>query len=119
MTLLVDSEPVPIAADSEGVIRVGGTRVTLDSVIASFRNGATAEQIAMDYPVLNLSDIYAVITYYLRHQLDVDGYLKCQREQAAHWQAEAQAKFDTAGVRQRLLAREATKDQSDATASGG
>jgi len=36
--------------DSHGVLRVGGTRVTLDTVIAVFKEGATPEEIVYRYP---------------------------------------------------------------------
>ena len=43
MELHVPSERVPIQTDADGVIRVGGTRITLDTVVAAFDAGATAE----------------------------------------------------------------------------
>ena len=52
MSLMVMPEPVPLAADRDGVMRVGGTRVTLDTVVAAFREGATAEEITQQYPSL-------------------------------------------------------------------
>jgi len=47
MALDLQSPPIsiPLATDAAGVIRVAGTRVTLDSVIARFDEGATAEEI--------------------------------------------------------------------------
>ena len=79
MSLMVMPEPVPLAADRDGVMRVGGTRVTLDTVVAAFREGATAEEITQQYPSLQLADVYAVIGYYLRHQPEVDDYLRERR----------------------------------------
>lgn len=38
--------------DADGVVRVAGTRVTLDTVVAAFEEGATAEEIAQQYPSL-------------------------------------------------------------------
>lgn len=32
-------------ADADGVVRVGGTRVTLDTIVFAFEEGATAEEI--------------------------------------------------------------------------
>lgn len=61
MELQVPPERVPIQTDADGVIRVGGTRVTLDTVIAAFDAGATAEEIAQQYPSVALADIYLVI----------------------------------------------------------
>jgi uncharacterized protein (DUF433 family) len=49
--------------------------VTLDTVIAAFHEGATAEEIVAQYPVLSLADVYAVIGYYLQQQTAIDAYL--------------------------------------------
>ena len=54
------------ARSTSDVDRIGATRVRLDTVVQSFETGASAEEIAEDYP-LKLDDVYAVITYYLRH----------------------------------------------------
>ena len=105
MSLMVTPEPVPLVADRDGVMRVGGTRITLDTVVAAFREGATAEEIAQQYPSLRLADVYAVIGYYLRHQSAVDNYLQEWRQQAIKVRQSNEARFDPAGVRDRLLAR--------------
>lgn len=52
-------EVIPIHTDKDGVIRVSRTRVTLDTIIAAFHNGATAEEISEQYPTVQLADIYA------------------------------------------------------------
>ena len=36
-------EPLPLSTDADGVIRVAGTRVTLDTVIDTFITGASPE----------------------------------------------------------------------------
>jgi len=45
MKLAITAEPVPLTTDTDSVVRVGKTRITLDTVIKSFQNGATAEEI--------------------------------------------------------------------------
>lgn len=105
MTLMVTPEPIPLLADQDGVVRVGDTRVTLDAVVAAFREGATAEEIAQQYPSLRLADVYAVIGYYLRHQTEVEAYLQQQQRRAADARQTNETRFDPAGVRERLLAR--------------
>jgi uncharacterized protein (DUF433 family) len=55
---------------------VAGTRVSLDSVIYAFLRGAAPESIAQSYPVLRLEEVYGAITYYLRHQGELDSYLQ-------------------------------------------
>ncbi len=97
-------EQVPIDS-ADGVIRVGGTRVTLDTLVAAFEAGATAEEMWQQYPSLALADIYSVIGYYLRHQSELEAYLGERRELAARVREENQRRFPLSGVRERLLAR--------------
>jgi uncharacterized protein (DUF433 family) len=97
--------PPPLARDSDNVMRVAGTRVRLETVLTAFQQGSTPETIADKYPVLHLTDIYAVITYYLQHQAEVDGYLAQRRRQIAEADREIALRFPSTGVRERLLAR--------------
>ena len=59
-------ETVPLGTGADGVIRVAGTRVTLETVVEAFRDGATAEEIVQQYPSLFLADVYQILGYYLR-----------------------------------------------------
>jgi uncharacterized protein (DUF433 family) len=78
------AEFVPLDSDTQGVLRVGGTQVTLDMVVGAYLAGKTAEEIARDYhPALQLADVYAVLTYYLRHRTEVDTYIKRRQEKTA------------------------------------
>ena len=99
------TEPVPLAMDADGVIRVGGTRVTLDLVIAAHGAGATPEEISQDYSSLEPADVYAAIAYYLRHRAEVEEYLERRREQAAAVRREFEGRFPPAGIRERLQSR--------------
>ena len=107
MTLAIMAESAPLQANKDGIILVGGTRVTLDTVVAVFNQGATAEGLAYRYPSLNLADIYATIAFYLKHQSEVEAYLQQRRQQAQEIRAMNQARFDPQGLRDRLLARKA------------
>jgi uncharacterized protein (DUF433 family) len=105
MTLQIEPELVPLAVDTDGVVRVGGTRVTLDTVIAAFADGATAEEIVHQYSSLHLADVYAVLGFYLRKRPAIDVYLHRRQEQAEEVRRQNEARFDPHGVRDRLLAR--------------
>jgi uncharacterized protein (DUF433 family) len=83
----------------------GGTRVTLDTIVDAFETGATAEEIAQQYPTVPLVDVYSVITYFLRHKPEVDAYLKEREALAERVREEAERRFPAAGIRERLLAR--------------
>ena len=103
------AEKPPLLQDEDGVIRVGGTRVRLDTVIGAFQNGCTPEAIQDKYSSLAITDIYAVITYYLRHREEIETYLAERRLQIEEAEREIEARFPSAGVRERLLARRTAK----------
>jgi uncharacterized protein (DUF433 family) len=101
----LSAEPAPVAYDADGVLRVRGTRVRLDTVVSAFQLGATAEEIAQQYPAVDLPAAYAVIAFYLRRRPEVDAYLAARAVDAAETRASAEARFEPAGMRERLLAR--------------
>ena len=109
MTLAIEKELVPFTVDSDGAVKIGGTRVTLDAVVTAFLEGATAEEITQQYPTLDLADVYSVIGYYLRRQAEIEDYLKQNRQQAETLQRQNESRFDPQGIRDRLLARKAEK----------
>jgi uncharacterized protein (DUF433 family) len=59
----------------EEVYRVGGTRVSLDSVVYAFQDGASPECIQKSYPALTLEQVYGAIAFYLSHKAEIDEYL--------------------------------------------
>jgi uncharacterized protein (DUF433 family) len=104
--LKIEKQPVPLTANEQGVLRITGTRVSLDSVITAFDLGATPEQIVHKFPTLKLADVYAVITYYLRHQDEVQSYLAEQRQAAEALRKVLEAEFPPPNnLRARLLKR--------------
>ena len=109
MSLAIAPERLPLAEDADGVIRVSGTRVTLDTIVGAFNDGASAEDIVSMYPSLDLADVYVVIAYYLRRRADVDAYRRRREEHAAAVRAENESRFDPHGIRERLLARRAAR----------
>lgn len=107
MSLVIVQTPIPLKTDADGVVRIGNSRVTLDTVIAAFTEGATAEEIVAQYPTLSLADVYAVISYYLQQRAEVDAYLSQRWQMAAEVRQRNEARFDPEGIRDRLLARRA------------
>ena len=105
MLVIPTSTPIPLITDATGVVRINGTRVTLDTVVTAFLEGATAEEIKEQYSSLQLPDIYSVIGYYLQHQAEVDIYLLERNHFAAEVRQEAEKRFNPVGIRDRLLAR--------------
>lgn len=110
MPMVLTAEPLPLVADADGVVRVAKTRVTLDTVVAAFQDGLTAEEITEQYSSLPLSQVYAVIGYYLDHQVEVDAYLAARERRASDVRQANERLFNPTGVRARLLARQVQRD---------
>jgi uncharacterized protein (DUF433 family) len=107
MAEALSSEPVPIILGADGVMRVAGSRVTLETMISAFSNGATAEQIAQQYPSLSLADVYQAIGYYLRHSPELQPYLERHRLDVSEARLSNESRWAPDGIRERLLARRA------------
>jgi uncharacterized protein (DUF433 family) len=75
----------------DGVYKIAGTRVSLDSIVYAFWNGESAETIAQSFPVLTLGQVYGAIAFYLANQDDIDRYLEQRR---ADYEAKRQAARD-------------------------
>jgi uncharacterized protein (DUF433 family) len=105
MGLSLQTRPVPLTTDAHGVMRIDDTRVSLDTVIFAFKQGATPEEIVADYSTLNLPDVYAVIAYYLQNRAEVEDYLRQREAQRDEAHREMEAHSPQAGIRERLLAR--------------
>ena len=52
-------------AEGGQVVRVCGSRISLDNIIARYRRGYTPQMIADSYPSVELADIHLLISYYL------------------------------------------------------
>ena len=105
MTLPVQGDVPPLCQTEDGVIRVSGTRIPLERVVQAFRSGATPEQIAQDYDVLTIEDVYAVVNYYLHHRSEVDAYLEIAGQEAVKTRSKIEQEVDPTGFRARLIAR--------------
>ena len=106
MDLAAVTEKIPIETDKDGVIRVGKTRVTLETLVSAFNDGSTAEEIAYQFPVLKLADVYAVITYYLRNRDTVEKYLNNRMKLSEQVKRRNQENENMNEIRERLLARQ-------------
>jgi uncharacterized protein (DUF433 family) len=104
--MVLATEIIPLETDLHGVIRVSHTRVTLDTIVAAFKDGATAEEIAQQYPSVPLADVYYVIGYYLHKRDEVEAYLSKRQEEAKELQNKMEARLNPVGIRERLLARQ-------------
>ena len=105
MSLVIEAPAVPLRTDDQGVVRVGKTRVPLDTVVYAFNEGVSPEEIVMSYPALDLDDVYAVVNYYLHNRTEVDSYLRQRENDSAQIRKRNEKRFPQKGIRARLLAR--------------
>ncbi|MCP4423204.1 MAG: DUF433 domain-containing protein [Chloroflexi bacterium] len=96
---------VPLELSEHGVIRIRNSRISLDSVLHAYNEGATPEEIVYRFPVLQLEAVYAVISYALQHPEFVNDYLQERQLQQADLQKEIRRLFPRDGLRARLLSR--------------
>ena len=87
----------------DGAYRVGGTRVSLDSLVYLFREGMSAESMVDCYPALTLEQVHGALAFYLGNQKEIDAYLEegkraaeTQHEQSRRTNAELIAKLQRA-----------------------
>ena len=101
-----------VRSDESGVLRVGNTRVMLDSVVAAFEQGHSPETIRQQYPALGLEEVYGAIAYYLGHHAEVSEYMRRQGALWDQWRSQSAGKPSAVVERLRALreapAREGT-----------
>jgi uncharacterized protein (DUF433 family) len=105
MNAVIESDTTSLTRQDDGTIRIGSSRVTLDTVVSAFRDGASAESIVDRYPTLSLADVYSTIAFSLRHPDTVDSYLSERDKVRATVRTENESRFPPGGIRSRLLAR--------------
>ena len=91
-----------MARDEDGVIRVGGTRVTLETVASAFNEGGAPEDITPRYPVLRLPNVYSILGYYLDNRDEIDQHLESQAIQFETERTNSWSRVETEAVRERL-----------------
>ena len=111
MIAIPNDFPIPLHMDDNGKIRAGDTRVLLELVIHAYLRGETVEEIVDSYPSLKLSDVYAVLAYYLTHHTEVDTYVRDADKRADQIQQQVEASYspETLALRARLRALRDTR----------
>ena len=107
MASLETTQIAPLTLWEDGSIRIGSSRVTLDSVVREFTGGATAEQIQDDFPTLSLREIYGAIFYYLDHADQVQEYLRRRDQEADQIRSETEDRPRIDALRRRIRERNA------------
>src|SRR5438270_13324199 len=68
--------PAEYVERRNGGYYVKGTRVSVDSIVYSFRDGESPETIRQSFPSLTLEQVYGAITFYLANRDAVDANIR-------------------------------------------
>ena len=96
---------VPLHYDRFGVIRVNGSRVTLETLVTAFKLGDPPAQIADDFPTVSVEQVNAVIDWYLTHQSEADPYLAWQEMEGERLRREIESQPGYAALREEVKRR--------------
>lgn len=96
------TQTAPLTFWEDGSIRIGTSRIPIDTVVHQFNTGATAEQIQDDFPSLTLREIYGAIAYYLDRQDHMEEYLLRREKEAEQVRQEVEDRTRTEALRQRV-----------------
>ncbi len=105
MSVTVSTSEIKLTETEARVLRVGDSRVSLDTVILAFGQGSTPEQIVEDYDSLELAEVYAVISYYLQNREEVESYLAKRKVERERLRRQIESRSNPQGIREKLLAR--------------
>ena len=105
MSLASATVPAPFTTDEHGVVRIGTSRVMLERVVSAFDAGASAEEIVVSYPTLELADVYATIAFILNNRPEIDVYMAESRAHADRMQQKWEERYPTHELRRRIRER--------------
>lgn len=111
-SLPLDPEPVPLDRWPDGTVRLRGSRTPFYLFVGAFDRGATPDQLAEQYDLLSLADIYTLIAYRLRHQAAVARYLAGVSDHAAEVRRKLDALYGPQPTKADFLARRAAREKA-------
>src|ERR1700761_6844858 len=98
--------PEFLSIDRGSFIHVTGRRVGLHHLLRAYAEGLSAEEIALEYPSINLSVIHKVIAFYLENRDEVENYIRDHDRVIAEQMAEQQRGPTVNELRARLAQRQ-------------
>jgi uncharacterized protein (DUF433 family) len=78
MSVGLDAMLVETPGVCGGRLRLDGTRITVDRIAVLYKQGLTAEDIALTYPHLPIGKIYAALAYYHANREEIESVLAAE-----------------------------------------
>jgi len=94
---------IPLNYDDRGTIRVKGSRVRLDTIVARMQVGDTPEEIHEGFPSVTLAQINTILDWYHNNQVEADEYLMEQDAEAEKIRQEIESQPGYMALREKLL----------------
>ena len=63
-----------------GLLRIDGTRMTVNQIVMWYKQGYSPEEIADQYPHLTLSQVYTALAYYHANKEEIEGSLATEEQ---------------------------------------
>ena len=101
------TEDIPLTQDTYGTIRVKGSRVTIDTLVARYLQGDAPEDIHEGFPTVSLEEIRKIIGWYLTHRTEVDEYIRARDAEGEILRREIESEPRNIATRKKLLRRKA------------
>jgi uncharacterized protein (DUF433 family) len=79
---LIDSDP----AIRGGRPKIAGTGLTVNVIVKCYKAGMTPEEIALEYPHINLAQVHAALAYYHANQSEIETDIAQEEAAATEWQ---------------------------------
>lgn len=99
------AEAVPLVQDPYGTVRLKGSRITLETLIANFKKGYKPKQLQESFPTLSLEQITGAIDWYRSHRSEAEAYLKAQYAEGERIRKEIESQPEYQARREELRRR--------------
>ena len=65
-----------------GILRIDGTRMTVNQIVVWYKQGYSPEEIADQYPHLTLSQVYTALAYYHANKEEIEVSLAIEEKKS-------------------------------------
>ena len=101
------TDDIPLTQDDNGTIRVKGSRITIDTLVAAYLQGDTVGDIHEGFPSVSPEKIEKIISWYLANRSELDEYIRQRDEEAEILRREIESEPGYIALREKLLRRKA------------
>ena len=98
-------DTVPLVQWEDGSVRVQGTRLLLAMIVSQFQQGYTPDKINDSFPSASVTQIKAVIDWYLNNKSAADAYLEEEEAEGERLWLQIQSRPEYKAFRKELERR--------------